>query len=167
MDRVIAEVLKRIAERRTKMKTIPYSKQGPLPDEHLLVDFGQVTLQGITIDLLVNLYRVNEQEPWVVWLLKGMSYDVHFTFQLNDNLLNFIPLKMLRDWPVTFEVGTTQVVKAFYQDSIGRAEIAALPDHAILLVSPKQRLTVEATAVMAQKHITKHVRTDEDCIWQK
>ncbi|WP_204122068.1 PduM family microcompartment protein [Levilactobacillus sp. 244-2] len=167
MDRVIAEVLKRIQERQTKMKAIPYSEQAPVPSERLLIDFGQVTLQGMTIDLLLNLYQVNEANAWVAWLLKGMSYDVHFTFQLNRNLINFIPLKMLRDWPVTFEVGSAQVVKADYQSSIGRAEIAALPDQAILIVSPKQRLTVEAVTAMAQKHITKQVRTDENCIWQK
>ncbi|MFC6290760.1 PduM family microcompartment protein [Levilactobacillus angrenensis] len=167
MDRVIAEVLKRIAERKTKMKAIPYSERGPLPSERTLIDFGQITLQGMTIALLLDLYQVKKQEPWVAWLLKGISYDVHFTFQINANMVNFIPLKMLRDWPVTFEIGSTQLVKAFYQRSIGRAEIAALPDHTLLVVSPTQRLTVEALTVMAQKHITKQVRTDEDCIWQK
>jgi len=167
MDRIIAEVLKRIAERQRKMKAIPYSRQGPLPSDRSLIDFGQITIQGVTIELLVNLYRVNEQDPWVKWLLKGMSYDVHFTFQLNGNLINFIPLKMLRDWPVNFEVGSTRVIRAFYQTSIGRSEIAALPDQAILIVSTKQRLTSDAVTTMAQKHITQQVRTDEDCIWQK
>ena len=166
MNRIIAEVLNKIAERQHQMKTVSFSNQA-VPDEQIFVDYGNVTLQGVTLALLIDLYRVDRSNHWVNWILQGISYDVAFTFQINPKMISFIPLRMLRDWPVVFEVGSTAHVVAFYQKSIGRSDLAVLPDNTILIVTATQRLTSEAQAVMRQKHMIKQVRTDEDCIWQK
>jgi len=167
MDRLIAEVLKKIADRQTKMRTVSYSTQAGPPGEQLFTDFGQVQLQGMSIALLVALYRADQRNSWVAWILQGISYNVQFTFTVNSKMVNFIPLRMLRDWPVTFTLGNGTGIRAFYQQSVGRSEIAALPDRTMLIVPVGQRLTTEAQTVMQEKHIIKQVRTDEDCIWQK
>ncbi len=167
MDRIIQEVLDKIAARQGQQTIVTYTEQGPLPNDKLFIDFDHVALQGVTINLLVALYRMTMQDQWVAWILKGISFDVHFSFQINENAVNFIPLKMMRDWPVTFTVGTQAPVVSFYGTTIGRSDLAAIADHAVIVVTQKQRLTSEATALIEQKHILKKVRTDEDCIWQK
>lgn len=167
MDRIIEEVLKKIEERKSRKYTVSFSEQGQVPSEKLLVNFGKIQFNGMTIGLLLDLYQVDKNNPWVDWILKGISYDVKFLFQISENMVNFIPFTMLRDWPVMFIVGNDSPVFTLYQKNIGRGDVAEFADNSILVKTVTQKLTSEATEVLEQKHIIIKVRTDEDCIWQK
>ncbi|MFD1123918.1 PduM family microcompartment protein [Lentilactobacillus raoultii] len=167
MDWIVEEVLKKIEERKHNSQVVSYSEQEQVPNEKLFIDFGEIQLNGMTISLLIDLYQVNKHNQWVSWILKGISYNVKFFFQINENMLNFVPLTMLHDWPVTFIVGDHSPVFTLYQRNIGRSDIARFADYSILIMTTTQKLTSEALEVIEQKHIIKKVRTDEDCIWQK
>lgn len=82
-------------------------------------------------------------------------------------MVNFIPKKMLLNWPVKFVVDKGRPVVTFNRKTVSRSDVAALPDKAVLVVTTAQHLTTEATEVSRLKQITIQIRTDEDCIWQK
>ncbi|MBY7146194.1 microcompartment protein PduM, partial [Levilactobacillus brevis] len=73
----------------------------------------------------------------------------------------------LLDWPLLFVTPQAQPIKAVYPRLISRSVLAALPDKTIVVVTPQQRLTDEASTVRAVKQMKLQMRTDEECIWQK
>ncbi|WP_283678453.1 PduM family microcompartment protein [Lentilactobacillus sp. Marseille-Q4993] len=167
VDEIIEKVVQRIQQRNHQQKALSFHSDDPSPDDDLFIENSSITIDGITINLILDLYRANQQNAWVDWILKGISYDVHFYFQISKNMVNFIPRKMLLDWPIDFVVGTDSLVWSTHSQVINRGELARIPDNSILIMNPKQRFTEEARDLIGLKQLVLQERTDEDCIWQK
>lgn len=167
LDQVIEQVLAKIKLRKQQSYEIDYQNQNLPPNEQVYIDNANVTINDVTIDLLVNLYRINTNDSWVQWILQGISFQVIFTFHISRYMINFIPKKMLLDWPVIFIVDKNHPVFSFYQNFVSRQNLAILPDESIIILKPNQFLTAEAEETLQLKRMTKKVRGDEDCIWQK
>lgn len=167
MNDLIAQVIQRLKQRQGSKANVYYRPLSAPPAEKVLLDNGQVILRGVAIDLIVDLYSINKDNPWVAWILQGIHYDVRFFFEINEQMINFVPRLMVLDWPIVFVVGKQHPLIASYHHLITRTELAALPDQAILIRSAKQLMTAEAKDICQFKNITVKVRADENCIWQK
>jgi microcompartment protein PduM len=167
LDHIIEQVLAKIKQREHQSYEVDYHNQGLPPDEQVYTEYGNIAINDVTIELLLELYRVNVNDPWTRWILQGISFQENFTFHISQYMIKFIPKKMLLDWPVTFVVDKEHPVFSFYQKSVSRQDLAAIPDQSIVVVTPTQKLTTEAKEVSQYKQLTIKIRTDEDCIWQK
>lgn len=167
MDHLIEQVLTKIRQREHQSFEVDYLDKTLPPDDQVFTDFANVSINNVTINLLIDLYRVDTANDWVHWLLQGISFQVNFTFNISQYMVNFIPKKMLLNWPVKFVVDKERPVVTFNRKTVSRSDVAALPDKAVLVVTTAQHLTTEATEVSRLKQITIQIRTDEDCIWQK
>lgn len=166
MDNLIEEVIQRLKKRQNSEITVSVN-QLETPDEQIFVDHGKVILTDIPIELIVDLYSMKRGNPWVAWLLKGISYNVHFFLNINEQLVNFVPRTMVLDWPLIFVVEGKRPLIASHNQAITREEIAGLPDKSILVQYHKQHLTAEAQDICRYKDIKIKIRTEENCIWQK
>ncbi|GHP13334.1 hypothetical protein YK48G_07590 [Lentilactobacillus fungorum] len=167
MDHIVEQVLAKIRQREHQSYEVDYSSEGSVPNNGIYTDYANVTIDNVTIPLLANVYRLNLDDPWTKWILQGISFQVDFTFQISSSMVNFIPKKMLLDWPVSFVVDQKRVVKAFYQKAISRLDLATLPDNSIVVVTPNQKLTSEAEQISQLKQMIIKMRTDENCIWHE
>ncbi|GAX07472.1 propanediol utilization protein [Secundilactobacillus silagincola] len=167
MDHLIEQVLTKIRQREHQSFEVDYLDRTLPPDDKVFTDFANVSINDVTIDLLIELYRVNTTNSWIHWILQGISFQVNFTFNISQYMVNFIPKKMLLDWPVKFVVDKERPVVTFNKQTVSRGDVAGLPDKAVLVVTDAQSLTTEAKEVSRLKQITIQIRTDEDCIWQK
>ena len=150
MDHLIEQVLTKIRQREHQSFEVDYLDRTLPPDDKVFTDFANVSINDVTIDLLIELYRVNTTNSWIHWILQGISFQVNFTFNISQYMVNFIPKKMLLDWPVKFVVDKERPVVTFNKQTVSRGDVAGLPDK-----------------VSRLKQITIQIRTDEDCIWQK
>lgn len=167
LNHLIEQILAKIEQREHQSYEIDYQSQALPPDEQVYTDYANVVINDVTIGLLLDLYRVNTADSWVNWILQGISFEVRFTFEISESMVNFIPKKMLHDWPINFVVDGQRLIVGFYQSTISRKDLAGLPDKSIIVLTPTQKLTMEAEEICPVKEIIKKIRTDEDCIWQK
>ncbi|AYM02405.1 microcompartment protein PduM [Levilactobacillus brevis] len=167
LEQLVAQVLNRLKQREEHSYNCTYEPEAAIPASQVFLDNASVTVDNVSIELIVSLYRLDFNNPWVKWLLQGIDYQVHIHLVVNELTVNFIPRKMLLDWPVQIMTTQQQPILALYEQHLSRATLAALPDKTILVVTPQQRLTAEATDVLSVKKMKMQMRTDEDCIWQK
>lgn len=167
MDQIIEQVLTKIRQREHQSYEVDYTDHQLAPDDTVFVNNARAVINDVTIPLLVNLYRLNLTDSWTKWILQGISYQVKFTFQISSPMVNFIPRKMLLDWPIMFVVDRKRPVVVFHHRIISRSDLAALPDHAVIVITTSQKLTDEAVQTSRYKNMILKMRTDEDCIWQK
>lgn len=167
MDHIVEQVLAKIRQREHQSYEVDYSSEGSVPDKGVYTDYANVTIDNVTIPLMANIYRLNLDDPWTKWILQGISFQVNFTFQISSSMVNFIPKRMLLDWPVSFVVDQKRAVTSFYQKAISRSDLATLPDKSIVVVTPNQKLTGEAEQISQLKQMIIQMRTDENCIWHE
>jgi microcompartment protein PduM len=167
VDQIIEQVMAKIRQREHQSYEVDYRLKGLPPDEEVYTDHANVVINDVAIGLVADLYRADTSNPWVQWILQGISFQVNFTFQISKQMINFIPRKMLLNWPIEFVVDARHPVFGFFGKSVSRSDLAALPDQSVVVLTPTQRLTAEAEEICQYKQIIKKIRTDEDCIWQK
>ncbi|WP_056949326.1 PduM family microcompartment protein [Lentilactobacillus kisonensis] len=167
MDHIVEQVLAKIRQREHQSYEVDYSSEESVPDKSVYTDYANVTIDNVTIPLLANIYRLNLNDPWTKWVLQGISFQVNFTFQISSSMVNFIPKKMLLDWPVSFVVDQKRSVTAFYQKAISRSDLAILPDKSIIVVTPNQKITDEAKQISQLKQMIIQMRSDGNCIWHE
>lgn len=167
MDKLLAEVMKKLQEREERKIDVSYGQSVTPPSSKLFLSHGKVNLTNVTIGLIKDLYSMDKDQEWVNWILTGLSYDVKFYFNVTEQMINFIPRYMILDWPIIFVLNGTAPIVASRSNSITRTELAALPDKAILVRYYRQLLTDEGREICHYKQIKIKVRTEENCIWQE
>lgn len=167
MDDLVEKAIQRLKDRQNRQATITFNASVQPPAEQIFVDHGKIVVENPSVVFITDLYSMNKHNEWVAWLLTGISYDVQFYFEINAEMVNFVPRLMILDWPIIFVVNGEQPLIASRNQTITRAEIAALPDHSILVKYHHQNLDDEAKDICRYKNITIKVRTEENCIWQK
>lgn len=167
MDELLKEVMARLKDREQSTLDVDYHGDITPPSEENFLQHGRVNLFGTTIELIQWLYTMKNDQPWVQWILQGMSYDVKFYLEVTPMMVNFIPRMMILDWPILYVVNKDSPIMASRHHLITRNEIAAWPDKSILVRYQNQYLTDEATDICRYKKITIKVRTEENCIWQE
>jgi len=167
LEQLVAQVLDKLRQREQQSYDCTYEQTATVPSAQLFLDNANVTVENVSIELITSLYRLDFSNPWVAWLLQGIDYQVHLQLVINELAINFVPRKMLLDWPIQIVTTHQQPLNALHGHQLSRVALAALPDQTILVVTPQQRLTAEATDVLAVKQMKLQMRTDEDCIWQK
>ncbi|WP_087716817.1 PduM family microcompartment protein [Levilactobacillus brevis] len=167
VESLVAQVLNKLKRREQQTYHCTYDRTAAAPSTQVFLDNATVTVANVSIELIHALYGMNVDNQWVAWVLQGIDYQVDFQFTINELAINFIPRSMLLDWPLLFVTPQAQPIKAVYPRLISRSVLAALPDKTIVVVTPQQRLTDEASTVRAVKQMKLQMRTDEECIWQK
>ncbi len=167
MDNLVAQVMKKLDERDQTIFRCAYVKNITPPDNDIFLDHGQVFLQNVAINLVFNLYSMNQQDLWVAWILDGISYDVNFRLMITQQMINFIPRMMVLDWPMLFVVDNKRPLIASRNRIISRSELAAFPDESIIIQSQNQKMTADAIDICRIKNLKIKMRTEENCIWQK
>lgn len=167
MDDLLKQVMQRLKEREQTQMTVTFNQSVAPPSEQIFLRNGQIILNNSSIDLITSLYSLNKTNPWVKWVLEGIEYDVKYYFQINEQMVNFIPRMMILDWPIVFVVNNESPVIASYHHVITRGEIAAKPDKSILVRYQAQKLTDEAIDICNYKKIKIKMRTEENCIWRE
>lgn len=167
MDPIVAQVIERLSQRSNQLSEITYSKGIPTPTDDVFVKSGNVILKKVSIELITDLSRINSTNTWVSWILKGLDYEVNLQLDVSKHAVNFIPLTLLRDWPILFVVDGGRPIYAFYEKTLVRSKLASIPDNSVVILTSKQRLTDEAAEISTRKNLKIQVRTDENCIWQK
>ena len=167
LDSLVEKVMAQLAKRQHQQYDCTYQVTAPVPTSQVFLDHATVAITNVSIELMTALYRLDTQNAWVAWILQGIDYQVTFQLSLNELAINFIPRKMLLDWPVLFTTNQHQLVRAVAHRMVTRKDVAAMPDKSILVVTQAQHLTSEAVDILAAKEMKLQARTDEDCIWQK
>lgn len=167
MDDLVEKVMQRLKQRQQSSATVSFKQQINPPDEQIFINHEKVILEDVTVNLIVDLYSMKKDKPWVSWILLGIKYGVQFFFKINQQMVNFIPRMMVLDWPIIFVVGDQSPLIASRSQMISRGEIAAWPDNSILVKYYKQFITDEGRDICRYKNIIVKVRTEEDCIWLK
>jgi len=167
VDSLVDKVMAQLVQRQQQTYDCSYQKAASVPSDKVFLDHATVKITNVSIELMTALYRLDTSNTWVKWILQGIDYQVTFQLYLNELAVNFIPRKMLLDWPVLFITTHHQLIRALHHHVITRQDLAALPDKSLVVMTVKQRLTAEAVDVLATKNMKLQTRTDEDCIWQK
>lgn len=167
MDDLIEKVIEKLKARQAANKSLSLNELPSPPSKQLFIDYGCIIIKDTSIQLIKDLYSLNNDNPWVPWILKGIDYDVRFYFQINERIINFVPRLMVLDWPINFIASRNSLIVANYNKLISRRDIAALPDNAILIKTVGQSLTDESLETCDKKHIKIKIRTEENCIWLK
>lgn len=167
MDNLVAQVMSRLKQREQSVFNLTFNKNINPSDKQVFIDHGIIIIKNASINLIIDLYTMNTNNPWVNWILEGISYDVHFQLFIIKQMVNFIPITMVLDWPILFVVDNELPLIASYNRIISRSEIAASPDNSIIIQTKNQKFTDEAMDVCRVKNIEIKMRTEENCIWQK
>ncbi|KAF0425252.1 PduM family microcompartment protein [Pediococcus acidilactici] len=167
MDPIVAQVIEKLKQRNAQSSEITYSKNAAVPSTEIFVDNANLVLKQVSIELIADLFHLDPSNHWVTWILQGLDYDVNFQLNVSHHALNFIPLVMIRDWPVMFVINGEHPVYAFYPTTITREMLAGIPDSAMVITTSTQNITAGAEEISSQKDLKIQVRTDENCIWQK
>lgn len=167
MDNLVQKVIEKLTERQKANKVLSFNDLPSPPSEQLFIDYGCIVVQNTSIQLIKDLYSLNNDNLWVSWILSGINYDVRFYFQINERIINFVPRLMVLDWPINFIASRNSLIVANYNKLISRRDIAVLPDNAILIKTVGQTLTDESLETCDKKHIKIKIRTEENCIWLK
>ncbi|AEV95600.1 PduM family microcompartment protein [Pediococcus claussenii] len=167
MDSIVSQVIEILKRRKQQSKDLTYQNSAISPDKQIFITNGNINLRNVSIQLVSELYALRRDNDWIDWILYGIDFETKFNFYIGSQTLNFIPMKMITDWPVNFIVNQSSPVFAFYHSLITRRDIAAIPDQSTVVVTSQQRLTEEAQEISVLKNLKFHVRTDENCIWQR
>ncbi|MBA1392906.1 PduM family microcompartment protein [Lactobacillus sp. XV13L] len=167
MDNLVTQVMNKLRQREQNSFSLTYNQQIAPPADQVFIDYGKIIVKNISINLIIDLYRVNSSNPWVKWILEGISYDVRFQLLIIKQMINFVPKTMVLDWPLLFVVDNESPLVASHNHLISRSELAALPDNSILIQTQSQKFTDEASDICRLKNIEIKMRTEENCIWQK
>lgn len=167
VDEIMAKVLEKIKQRQTESIKITYSDTKSAPDITVFVNNATVDIMNVPLQLIVDMYGMNTENEWIKWISKGFEYDVQFRFEVSTQVSKFIPLRMVRDWPVLFVVDAFRPVYSVTNRTIARKEVAGLPDNAVIVALADQKMTADAEEIVRSKDIQLQVRNDVDCIWQK
>jgi microcompartment protein PduM len=167
MDPIVSQVIERLKKRNEQSSEVTYSKNTTVPTDDVFVNSANLVVKKVSIELISELYRLNTENPWVSWILEGLDYEVDFQLNISKRSINFIPLVMIKDWPILFVVDGKNPVYSFYSNTIYRSNLAAIPDDAIVVMTNNQKLTSDAEEISSLKNLKLQVRTDENCIWQK
>ncbi|KJW13627.1 propanediol utilization protein [Levilactobacillus spicheri] len=167
MDSLVEKVMAQLTKRQQQQYDCTYQATASAPSDQVFLDHATVVITNVSIELMTALYRLETHNEWVAWILQGIDYQVTFQFAINELAVNFIPRKMLLDWPVLFITNHHQLVRGLRHRTITRSDLAALPDKSLVVTTTRQHLTAEAVDTLAAKDMKLQMRTDEDCIWQK
>ncbi|KRK47245.1 PduM family microcompartment protein [Secundilactobacillus kimchicus] len=167
MDNLMARVVEKIQQRQTQFHQVVYSETLNAPEIQVFIDNANVDVMTTPLNFLRDLYQLNSDNDWVKWVMKGFEYDIQFRFEVSDEVSRFIPIKMIRDWPLLFVVDAKRPVYSLEEHVISRGRIAQLPDQSVVVLLRNQNLTSEAADLVRSKDIQLQVRNDAECIWQK
>lgn len=167
MNDLVKKVIKKLKERQNSNISLSFNELTSPPNKQIFIDNSCIILKNISIQFIKDLYMLEKNDIWVSWVLNGINLGVHFYFQVNENIINFIPRLMVLDWPIDFVVNTQTPIVASYNMTISRQEIALKPDNAILIKVYNQKLSSEAMDLCNEKNIKLRIRTEENCIWLK
>ncbi|REC31553.1 microcompartment protein PduM [Enterococcus pseudoavium] len=162
---LITERLTRREKARLNLLCQENFRPTPVPDKRVFFDYHYIGLIQVPIQLIHDLYYF-EKEPWIDWLLTGISYQVQFVFDLSEQTLAFVPWKMLTQWPIDFHVAGKTVV-ACKKKTIKREDLLLLGEGSLLVKTNQQKVTAEAFELIQRKKIKIQERIDEACIWGK
>ncbi len=163
----MAKVIKKIRDRQTQSIQITYFNNSSAPGPEVFVNNATVDIMNISLQLLKDLYSMNTENEWVKWIAQGFEYDINFRFEVSAKVAKFLPVKMIRDWPVLFVVDAKRPVHSFRRRYVSRAAVADIADKSVVVLTQDQRLTADAEEIARFKDIQLQVRNDVDCIWQK
>ncbi|WEG72510.1 PduM family microcompartment protein [Vagococcus intermedius] len=164
---LIKLITQKLAQRQTSQVTLSCQEnftEKKAPETTLFFDNQQVVLEQVPVSLIHDLFYFKKDNPWVAWILTGLSYQVTFSFKINHQTLLFVPWKMLTAWPIMLEIDNRKVI-ALTTAIIKREEILTLFESSILVKTSKQKLTDEASFQVQKRGIGIVERIDETCIW--
>lgn len=167
MDDLMTKIMNKIQDRQKQVHQITYSENADSPDVRIFVDYANVDIMTVSLELLRNLYELRQNDPWVNWIMKGFEYDIKFRFEVSMEVAQFLPIKMILDWPILFVVDAKRPVHSLRAHFISRAQLAELADHSVVVLKQDQKLTSEALELVRRKDIQIQVRNDAECLWQK
>ena len=167
LTKLIQSIAERLVKRQNSSTDVYCQKnfqQTPVPEKNLFFDYDRICLKQIHVAFLKDLFYLNKEEPWVDWILTGISYQVHMVIEVNDSIIPFIPWKMLTQWPIEFMLEGQKLI-SFNKRTIKRQDIFTLENNSQLIKTKEQKLTDEAISLIRQKQISVIERTDQECIW--
>lgn len=167
MDDLVKKVIEKLKKRQNSNVSFSFNELPSPPSRQVFIDNSCVVIKNVSIQFIKDLYALEKDNQWVSWVLNGINLGVHFYFQVNENIINFVPRLMILDWPVHFIVNDKTLIAASYNKIISREEIASLPDNTVLVKVYNQKLSGEALDTCHEKNIKIRVRTEENCIWLK
>ena len=167
MDDLVNKVVKKLKERQKNNVTLSFDELVSPPNEKVFINNSCIILKNISIQFIKDLYILEGDNRWVSWTLDGIDLGVHFYFQINKNIVNFIPRYMILDWPINFITNNETLIVTSYNKIISRKEIATIPDNAIFIKVVNQKISNEAMDLCNEKNISLRIRTEENCIWLK
>ena len=167
MEDLMAKVVKKLQERQKQFHQTTYSDTLNAPEIQVFVDNANVDVMTTSVQFIADLYGLRSDNSWVAWVMKGFEYDVKFRFEVSEYVAQFIPIKMILDWPLLFVIDAKHPVYSSRSRLISRSEIANLADQSVLILTHDQRVTSEAKELIRTKNIQLQVRSDAECIWQK
>lgn len=167
MDDLVRKVIEKLKERQNNNVCFSFDELPSPLNRRIFVNNSCVVIQNVSVQFIKDLYTLKEDNKLVSWVLDGINLGVHFYFQINENIINFVPRLMILDWPVNFIINDKMLIAASYNKMISRKEIASLPDNTVFVKVYNQRISGEAMDICNEKNIKIKVRTEENCIWLK
>ncbi|MGX7024758.1 PduM family microcompartment protein [Vagococcus hydrophili] len=167
-EKLVQLIKEKLIARETAKTVFSYQHYGQInasPDSSIFKNYRRVEFNGVSIQLMNDLYRC-EKTPWIDWILTGISYQTVFYFEINQFILPFIPWKMLTGWPINFIISTCEV-HAFQESMITRSMIVGLLESSYLVKLNHQKITGEALELIKRKKIQVIERSNQSCIWEK
>lgn len=167
-QKLLEQILQRLQQRKTAQVAIDCQMEfqlQPAPSRELFYHYQQIRLQQVPIQLIYHLDHFAEDD-WTQWLLTGLAYQVSFELSVAQQVIPFIPWRMLRDWPLRFSCQGRQLLIVPKRQITGR-DIRQLPGNGILITSAGQQFTAAAKEALQQKELELVERVEETCIWDK
>lgn len=167
INRLVQMIASKLTSRKDQHLTVNHQEQFELvaaPSKSLFLNYDHVSVKNIHVNLIKDLYEFRTTNPWVEWLLTGLSYQVSIELDINQAVMPFIPWKMLTRWPVTFKHGGNKIYGC-ESLHLKREDIWDIPDQSILIKTNQQKLTSEAQELAVKKELQLIERVDQSCIW--
>ncbi len=87
MDPIVAQVIEKLKQRNAQSAEITYSKSNDVPSTGIFVDNANLVLKQVSIELIADLFHLDQSNRWVTWILQGLDYDVNFQLNVSYHAL--------------------------------------------------------------------------------
>ena len=109
-------------------------------NQSILLHYQYIHLSGLTLEHLWELAN-HITVPWVEWIDQALAYGCQVTLQFSTPALGQISSQMIQSWPIRFLNKVGQEVYSLPGSYLTATDIRRLPQGALILLVPGQRLT--------------------------
>ncbi|MDH6365449.1 microcompartment protein PduM [Enterococcus sp. PF1-24] len=153
MDQLVDLIVQKILQRQTAVLQVDCSQF----DEkaHSVSDFTnhqQIQLQNVGAIQLAKLAKLDANDAFTSWLLKGLELECEFSLQLAFAAVCLVP-KELFTWPITLKTKQGKKLQTFFQKVITYQDVALLTNEDALVLFRQQKMTALAQEELAKKKI--------------